>query len=82
MYVMKDFNIKNKLAESMKHLSKEQLQITVTQTKSNILILLPPPLPPKKNSNIGYFFGYPWIIRSNVRKLGVVNHQKHEIFVF
>jgi hypothetical protein len=72
---MKDFNIKNNLAGSMEHLTKEQLEITMTQTKYNILI--PPP-----NSNIGYLFGYPWIIRSIARKRGLVNHQKHEIFVF
>jgi hypothetical protein len=41
MHVMKDFNIKNNLAESMEHLSTQQLKILITQTKSNIFILPP-----------------------------------------
>jgi hypothetical protein len=41
MHVTDDFSIKNNLAESMEHLSKEQFKIMVTQAKSNILILSP-----------------------------------------
>jgi hypothetical protein len=41
LHVMNDFNIKNYLAESMEHLSKEQLKIVLTETTSTILILLP-----------------------------------------
>ena len=38
---MNDFNIKNNLAESMEHLSKERLKIMKTQAKYSIFILRP-----------------------------------------